>query len=66
MSWPGRALASAINSRTLATPSYSYAAAGVYTVKLTVTGPGGSNTQTRSNYVTATTAAPAFWSPGIR
>ena len=40
---------------TLASPSHSYAAAGVYTVKLTVTGPGGSNTQTRSNYLTVTT-----------
>ncbi len=35
-----------------------YAAAGVYTVSLTVTGPGGSNTQTRSNYVTVTAPAP--------
>ncbi len=43
---------------TLAAPSHSYAAAGIYTVSLTVTGPGGSNTQTRSNYVTVTTAAP--------
>ncbi len=43
---------------TLAAPSHSYAAAGVYTVKLTVTGPGGSNTQTRNNYVTVTTPAP--------
>jgi len=36
---------------TAASPNHVYAAAGVYTVKLTVTGPGGSNTQTRSNYV---------------
>ena len=36
---------------TAASPSKVYAAAGVYTVKLTVTGPGGSNTQTRSNYI---------------
>ncbi len=43
---------------TAASPSHMYAAAGVYTVSLTVTGPGGSNTQTRSNYVTVTTAAP--------
>ncbi len=43
---------------TAASPSHIYAAAGVYTVSLTVTGPGGSNTQTRSNYVTVTTAAP--------
>ncbi len=37
---------------TLVAPSHSYAAAGIYTVSLTVTGPGGSNTLTRSNYVT--------------
>ncbi len=43
---------------TAASPSHIYAAAGVYTVSLTVTGPGGSNTQTRNNYVTVTTAAP--------
>ena len=36
---------------TVAAPSHSYAAAGVYTVSLTVTGPGGSNTLTRNNYV---------------
>ena len=29
---------------------------GVYTVELTVTGPGGSNTQTRTNYITVTDA----------
>ena len=29
-----------------------------YTVALTVTGPGGSNTQTRTNYITVTAAAP--------
>ena len=39
-------------------PATCYAAAGIYTVSLTVTGPGGSNTQTRTNYVTVTTAAP--------
>ena len=43
---------------TAASPSHVYAAAGVYTVSLTVTGPGGSNTQTRNNYVTVTAAAP--------
>ncbi len=43
---------------TLQAPSHVYAAAGTYTVALTVTGPGGSNTQTRSNYVTVTTPAP--------
>src|SRR4030095_3600753 len=43
---------------TLASPSYTYAAAGTYTVSLTVTGPGGSNTQTQTNYIVVSTAAP--------
>jgi PKD repeat protein len=33
-------------------PSHQYNAAGTYTVKLTVTGPGGSNTKIQSNYIT--------------
>lgn len=37
-----------------------YTSAGSYTVKLTVTGPGGSNTMTRSNYITATAAAVCY------
>ncbi len=37
-------------------PSHVYAAAGVYTVSLTVSGPGGSNTQTRTNYITVSPA----------
>ncbi len=36
-------------------PSHTYTAAGIYTVTLTVTGPEGSDTQTRSSYITATT-----------
>ncbi len=43
---------------TLASPSHIYAAAGTYTVALTVTGPGGSNTQTRTNYISVTPPAP--------
>ncbi len=41
-------------------PSHVYNAAGTYTVALTVTGPGGSNTMTRTNYVavSAATAPP--------
>ena len=39
---------------TLTSPSHVYSAAGTYTVSLTATGPGGSNTKTRSNYVTVT------------
>ncbi len=36
-------------------PIHVYSAAGIYTVTLTATGPGGSNTQTRGNYLTVTT-----------
>jgi PKD repeat protein len=39
-------------------PSHVYTVAGVYTVSLTVTGPGGSDTETLSNYVTVTNAPP--------
>ena len=38
-------------SSTAQNPSHLYLVAGAYTVGLTVTGPGGSNTQTRSNYI---------------
>ena len=44
-------------------PSHVYAASGTYTVSLTVTGPGGSNTMTRSNYVRVTPAAKFKGSP---
>ncbi len=43
---------------TAANPSKVYSAAGTYTVNLTVTGPGGSNTQTRTNYITVTALPP--------
>ncbi len=33
-------------------PSYTYSTPGTYTVSLTVTGPGGSNTTTAANYIT--------------
>ncbi len=38
-------------------PSHLYAAAGTYTVKLKVTGPGGSNTMTRQSYITVSKVA---------
>ena len=34
--------------------SHSYASAGTYSVSLTVSGPGGSNTRTQLNYITVT------------
>jgi PKD repeat protein len=38
-------------------PSYTYITAGVYTVSLTVIGPGGTNTATQAGYITAGTPA---------
>jgi PKD repeat protein len=35
-------------------PSHEYFGAGTYTVSLTVTGPGGSDTKTKTNYITVT------------
>jgi PKD repeat protein/peptidoglycan/xylan/chitin deacetylase (PgdA/CDA1 family) len=37
---------------TVQNPSHTYAAAGTYTVSLTVTGPGGPDTNTKTNYIT--------------
>ncbi len=46
-------------------PTKMYGVPGAYTVSLTVTGPGGSNTQTRSNYVVVSaSAAPGSGSLG--
>ena len=38
-------------------PSHTYTNAGTFSVSLTVLGPGGTNTLTRSNYITATNVA---------
>ena len=40
-------------------PSHTYSAGGTYTVSLTVTGPGGSDDETKSNYITVNTAPTA-------
>ncbi|MEW5766794.1 MAG: PKD domain-containing protein [bacterium] len=41
-----------IGASTAQNPSYTYTTAGIYTVSLTVTGPCGSNTKTKTNYIT--------------
>ncbi len=43
-------------SSTAANPNHTYNQAGNYTVSLTVTGPGGSNTHTKSSYINVTSA----------
>ena len=46
------------NTSSQSSPLHTYANAGTYTVQLTVTGPGGSDTFTRTNYVTASQPQP--------
>jgi PKD repeat protein len=43
---------------TVQNPSHTYTAVGTYTVSLTVTGPGGSDTLTRTDYIDAQDATP--------
>ena len=45
-------------SSTLQNPSYEYDTGGTYTVSLTATGPGGSDTETKVNYINVTEPAP--------
>lgn len=45
-------------SSTAQNPTYTYPYAGKYTVKLTVSGPGGANTGTRTNYITVSGTPP--------
>jgi len=45
------------NTNTLQNPSHTYTVAGTYTVSLTVTGPGGSDTNTKIDYITVTQAS---------
>jgi PKD repeat protein len=55
-------------SSTAALPAHSYALAGNYSVSLTVTGSGGSNTMTRSGYITASavaTGATSLWASTV-
>jgi subtilisin len=43
---------------TQASPSHQYTSAGTYTVSLTVSGPGGSDTESKTGYVIVTAPAP--------
>jgi len=43
---------------TLENPTHEYIEAGEYTVSLTVTGPGGSDTETKTNYIVAEAPVP--------
>ncbi|MFN8455488.1 MAG: PKD domain-containing protein [Anaerolineae bacterium] len=42
----------------LQSPTHTYATAGVYNVSLTVSGPGGSDTETKPNYITVSPEPP--------
>ncbi|MGB6032797.1 MAG: PKD domain-containing protein, partial [Bacteroidota bacterium] len=43
-------------SSTTQSPSHTYNAAGIYEVSLTVTGPGGSDTESKTGYITVSTS----------
>lgn len=43
---------------TIQNPGHIYQSAGIYTVSLTVSGPGGSDTETKTDYITVTTIPP--------
>src|SRR5262249_23276492 len=43
-------------SSNVQSPSHTYSTPGTYTVQLTVTGPGGSNTATKTGYITVAPA----------
>jgi uncharacterized delta-60 repeat protein len=45
-------------------PSYTYASMGIYTVKLTVTGPGGSGEELKADYITVSIWAKSYGSGG--
>ncbi len=45
------------NTSTVRNPSHTYSAAGSYTVALTATNAGGSNTNTKTSYITVTSVA---------
>jgi len=50
---------------TLQSPSYTYSAAGTYTVKLTATNAGGSDTETKTDYITVSAAPSCDLTPTL-
>jgi PKD repeat protein len=46
-------------------PQHTYVAAGTFTVRLTVTGPGGSSTETKGGYITVTNVPPPTPKPKL-
>ncbi|MFC2168338.1 PKD domain-containing protein [Acidobacteriota bacterium] len=46
------------STSTLQNPSHTYTEPGIYTVSLTVSGPGGSDSETKTNYITVTEPPP--------
>jgi PKD repeat protein len=47
-----------VGTSNLQNPSYTYTSAGTYTVTLTATGPGGSDDEIKTNYITVTEPPP--------
>lgn len=55
--WTVRLAGSVVHTSTATNPTFVLSSAGVYSFELVVTGPGGSATRTRANYVTVSGAA---------
>jgi PKD repeat protein len=54
-----------VTDTTLQNPSYVYTSVGTFTVKLSVTGPGGNDDETKINYIKVSVLPPPIALPGI-